>query len=357
MPALVHNIGAAEETIGTALFVYGACSLLSLAAGGWLCLRCGSKKILLSASVLFLIGLFWSGASMGVWEFFAAMACIGAGLGAAEVAMNIQAVYFEKEASKNAMAFMHTGYSLGTVAGASAGAVCAALGIETQLNFFAAVILIAVIEILAGPYLYERTAAREAGVPALDSVRGNVPFIIIALAVIALFAGESEGAIGDWGSLFLTKELGASEAIAGLAVGAFSSAGIISRLAADPIRSKIGNMATIASGVGVGAAGILLSLFCADARAALLGFAIAGAGISPVVPVTVSVAASLRGVSPEKAAAVISGFCYAGILFIPPALGWLAGDLGLRFSFVAVLAALLAVLTLAGTCELCLRRQ
>ena len=75
----------------------------------------------------------------------------------------------------------------------------------------------------------------------------------------------------------------------------------------------------------------------------LVGYALMGLGLAPVMPVVLRRAGSSGRMSPKAASAVVSLFGYSGLLVVPPALGFVTRHAGLA-------TALLIPLSLHGSC-------
>ena len=91
------------------------------------------------------------------------------------------------------------------------------------------------------------------------------------------------------------------------------------------------------------AAGLLLSVLVPAWEAALLGYALLGAGCSNIVPVLYT-AVGKQTVMPESIAVpAITTLGYAGILAGPAVIGFIAHGSSLSFAFVLIALLLVAV--------------
>lgn len=77
----------------------------------------------------------------------------------------------------------------------------------------------------------------------------------------------------------------------------------------------------------------------------LVGFALVGAGLAPVVPILFNAATRVPGVSRAAAIASVSSVGYAGFMIGPPLIGGIAhgSSLTVAMSVVVLAAALLAL--------------
>ncbi|WP_308164583.1 MFS transporter [Nonomuraea sediminis] len=177
---------------------------------------------------------------------------------------------------------------------------------------------------------------------------------LIALLGVAAFAGHlSEGAAIDWTSLHARWILGADPALAPLAYTVFSVAMTTVRLLGDPIRARLGPVRTIQLAGILATAGYVLVLAAPATGASLrlpvawVGWALAGVGLAPVVPVIFS-AVGAAGGPVGRALSLVTAFGYSGLLIGPAVLGYVAESASLPTALI-IPALLAAVVALSGT--------
>ena len=85
--------------------------------------------------------------------------------------------------------------------------------------------------------LEDRIVTEEAVVHKVRLPANPLPYV---LGAMALFSMVPEGAVLDWGALYLRQELGAGLDLSGFGYAAFSGAMAIMRFAGDPLRQKFG---------------------------------------------------------------------------------------------------------------------
>lgn len=348
IPALKVQTGADEAQIGLILLCLGGSSLTTLLTSTWFLKRFGSKNVLRFGSLICLAAITLFGLApnpyiLGVFCLFA-----GFGTGLVDVAMNTQGVQIEKKYSVSCMAFMHASYSLGGVAGSVSGAVFAGLGLNPFINALAVLGFYSLFRFWAVPRLLNDTDKT-----ILPKQQDNIvsskglPLFVIFCGIMAMVAYACEGAVAEWGSLFMHTVKNSSEQTAALVFACFSAATVFCRLFGDRMREYFGDFALCFGGAAVSAAGLSLALFSYTAVSALCGFALMGAGLSPVVPVLFSRAGQYPGINPSKAVAAVSVFSYSGLLFHPPLLGFLAHSKGLETALMVVLG--MCIFLTAGT--------
>jgi MFS family permease len=171
---------------------------------------------------------------------------------------------------------------------------------------------------------------------------------MIALGLLAFLAYAAEGAITDWGALFLTGVKQASPESAAIGFSVFAFAMSIFRLFGDPIVARLGARTTILGGGILIAAGLAIAVPAPAAWISVAGFALVGIGVANVVPVVFSMSARTPGVAAGVGVASVATFGYAGFLLFPPILGFVANHFGLPASLVLVLAMGLVIAALGA---------
>ena len=182
--------------------------------------------------------------------------------------------------------------------------------------------------------------------------------VVWLLGIVCMFSFVPEGASIDWSALYMREEIGAPLVAAGWALAALQVTMTIMRFVGDPLRDRIGPVATLRWGglvaaVGFALAGVagleVLADWSANARTALVmtGFLIAGLGLANIVPVAFAAAAHVPGVPSSAALSLIAIHGYAGILLAPSVLGWIGEVTGFAIVFLAITAMPITIMLLA----------
>jgi MFS family permease len=157
-----------------------------------------------------------------------------------------------------------------------------------------------------------------------------------------------EGTVLDWGALYMRRELGADLAVSGLGFAAFSATMALMRFAGDPIRDRLGAVTTLRLCTALALAGMLVAGLAPDAPIAIIGFAIAGIGISNMVPIAFSAAGNLPDLAPGIGLSLVTFMGYSGILVAPSLIGFVAEHTRFHTIFTALPVLFLIVLALSG---------
>ena len=95
------------------------------------------------------------------------------------------------------------------------------------------------------------------------------------------------------------------------------------------MRACFGDRILSVAGSAIASCGLAVALFAGNPLICLAGYAILGAGISPVGPIFFSQAGRCPGVSLERARSAVSVLAYSSLLLFPPLLGGIAKLVGL----------------------------
>jgi MFS family permease len=341
LPAIkeAHGFGAGDLALAILGLEGGA--ILGLPAGGALVARLGSRGALRLGLVGYPLGLVAVGLAPGVATLAGALAAMAACNSVADVAMNAQGVELERRTGRPLLAGMHAGHSFGLVAGSLGGALAAAAGMPVLTHFA----LVAAAAVGAGalatrPLVPER---RPDGARRFAWPRGRLAL----LGLVAFCGFLLDGTADNWIAVQLRTQRDAGSAVAAVAFMVYALPLAGARLAGDRLVQRFGRAAVVRASALVAAAGATLAVAGPGVAAALAGWAVFGAGTALVAPAVLGAApaAAPAGMAPGVAIAAVTTVGYLGSFSGPPAIGALAGRLGLDAALGAgtVLACLVAL--------------
>ena len=341
IPVLMARLGITESIMGLLILVFGLGSIAIMPVIGALTARHGSAPLLKPATLGVLPMLFLLTIAPELITTAVVIFVFGGLIGGMDVAMNTNAVAVEKRMKRAIMSSCHGFWSLGALLGAALGGVL--LGALGELaHAFILTILAAGTALFALPLLAQDQPTPEArAATPLKFPRSPLPYLV---GIMALFSMIPEGAILDWSALFLQKEHGAGIELAALGFAAFSATMAIMRFAGDFIRQRLGAVVTLRICGGFALTGMMLAALAPTPQLAILGFAIAGIGISNIVPIAFSAAGNLPGIPSGIGLSIVTVMGYSGILVAPSAIGFIAEHTG--FSPVLMGTAALVLVTL-----------
>lgn len=337
VPYAKARAGLDDGTLGLLLLCLGVGSILAMPMAGALASRFGCRRVLSGGTLLICLALPLLATVSSIPLLIAALFLFGAGLGTVDSTVNLQAVIVERASGKTMMSGFHGLFSLGGIVGAAGVSALLGLGVSPLGATLVVIVFLLVSLLKAAPHLLPYGS--ESSGPAFAIPHGMVLFIGSLCFIVFL----AEGAVLDWSAVFLTSERDLDTAYAGLGYAAFALTMTVGRLTGDAIVHKLGATRVIVFGGLTASAGLLLATLAPAWEAALIGYALVGAGCSNIVPVLYT-AVGKQKVMPESIAVpAITTLGYAGILAGPAVIGFIAHGSSLSFAFGLIAVLLLAV--------------
>jgi fucose permease len=261
-----------------------------------------------------------------------------------DVAMNANAVAVEQSMRRAIMSSCHAFWSLGGLIGAGLGGLLIA-----HFGVFAHAVVATALAAITLAVAWNMILADQPH-PDTKKEKTRLPMVPLPwlLGLVALFSMMPEGAVLDWGALYLREELGASVALSGFGFAAFSLTMAAMRFAGDLVRDRLGGVMTLRICTLFAIAGMLLAGFAPNAEIAILGFAFCGIGISNMVPIAFSAAGNIPHLKAGIGISVVTTMGYSGMLVAPSAIGFVAEHVGFSVVFMALPVLLLVVLALSS---------
>jgi MFS family permease len=333
LPSVQRATGASNGTLGVALFFVAVGSLPAmLLLAGPAVDRYGGRAVALSCAA-FAGATALPGLASSVPVLAAALVLTGAASGVLDVGVNANAARIEAQSGRRLMPLAHGLYSTGVLVGATSAGLARSAGVGREPILLVVAGLIALTAVPLG--------AGRASMPLGAARRPRLERALLVIGLVGAAAFVVEGGTESWSALFLERQLHAQPAISGLGPGVFGAAMAASRFFGQA--SRLTDRTLLVGGTVVAAGGCAMVAAAPVAAVALVGFAIAGAGISLNAPIIFGVA----GRSRREAAAAISTVTtigYLGLLVGAPLVGGVAQVVSLRGSFVvlAVIAGVVA---------------
>ncbi len=334
VPFVKARAGLNDATLGLLLLCLGAGSIAMMSFAGAVSARYGCRLVILAAGLALCLSLPPLAVLSGGPQLAGMLLVFGAGLGALEVAMNIQAVIVERASGRPMMSGFHGMFSVGGIMGSAGMTAILTAGASPLAATLGVAAVIAAALAIAAPHLLPQASQTKTPVFALP--RG----VVLLIGLLCFICFMTEGAVLDWSAVFLASVRRLALAYSGLGYAAFAAAMTIGRLCGDRVVARAGGANVITVGAVSGAVGFAVAAWLPFWQAALLGYALIGFGCSNIVPVLFTKAGQ-QNVMPEHAAVpAIATLGYAGILAGPAAIGFVAHQSNLATSF-AILAFLL----------------
>jgi fucose permease len=273
-----------------------------------------------------------------------ALFALGASSATMDASMNSHGVAVEQDAGRPLMSSLHAGWAFGGMLGAGLGALLVGLGVDPRVS-----VAIASALLLAAVTAAARRIGRGSAATGDEAPAFTLPSRAVALlAGLCFLLMLTEGAMADWGGIYLRQSLGAEAAIAALAFAAFTAGMTAGRLAGDRINRRIGARSLLRWGAVLTAVPLAAMLLAGAPAAALAGLFAIGLGVANGVPLLFSAA----GRRPERATgpgiAAVASMGSLGFLAGPPFIGFLADAITLPWALATLLLAAAVVFGFAG---------
>lgn len=342
IPDAKARLALSDGALGFVLLFAAIGALIGQPLTGVLVARFGSQRVTTALALVFALTMALPGMAADAPQLMAALLVLGMFNGGLDVAMNAQAALVEKAYGQPIMASFHGLWSVGGLLGAVLGGAAAAQGLAlgTHLLIVAALALV-------GLALATRGLVRDQGAGGGEGGPSFAlpPRALLLLGAIAFGVLFCEGAIADWGAVYLREGLGSAPGLAATGFAVFSLLMAAGRLSGDWLTLKLGAGRIARGGGALVVLGVALAVVAGSPVAAIVGFGLIGAGVSCIFPLILSAAARTPGIAPGTAIAAMATSGYTGFLVGPPLIGSLAEALSLRgaLGVLGVLGALILV--------------
>ena len=333
VPLLRERLMVGDDVLGMLLLCIGVGSLLTMPLSGALAMRLGCRRVVMTAAVLFAAILLLVSCVDALSLAVPIVLIFGVVMGCIDVVVNIVAVLVEKGIGRRIMSGMHAFWSLGGFVGAGLYGVW--VGLLGLTPFQSTAIAAGLILLLTAVYGRHLIPYGGGGGALLALPRG----IIVFVGMTAFIAFLSEGAVMDWGGVYLTTVRGMDLALAGTGYSVFSAAMLTMRFLGDRVVQRIGALLVAVGGALLAFGGILLVMFAPVDALLYVGFFAIGIGSANIVPVFFSLMGRQNVMPVSAAVSAVSTMGYLGILAGPAAIGFVSSLTTLQTAF-AMLAAL-----------------
>ena len=337
VPFAKARTGVDDGVLGLILLCLGAGSLIAMPLSGALAARLGCRSVMIATTALICASLPLLAITSNPWLLGGALFVFGAGVGAMDCTMNMQAVVVEREAGRAMMSGFHAFFSIGGFVGAAAMTVLLSAQIGPATAAVAGVVAAAAIAALSLKH-WRSEALQQAG-PLLAWPRG----IVLFLGILAFVIFMAEGAMLDWSAVFLADVRQVEPAMAGLGYVAFALTMTVARLFGDSVVERLGRIRAIAVGAVLASLGFIVLTWVTPWQASLVGHVLLGLGCANIAPALFSLAGNQERMPESIAITAVTTLGYAGVLAGPALIGFAAHSVGLAGAFMGVAALLIGV--------------
>lgn len=333
IPLIEKNLSLSHAQIGTVILLMGAGALASMQFVGNQIDKRGSASTLRNISFALGLALMLPGFATNYFTLAATVFILGTAIGGIDIAMNAHALDVERAYERPIFSAFHAMWSIGGVLGSAIAALALSLAMPMGLTMFIWGLVTILTGLFVSPLLLpNREKEVKAGNSAVKGkTKGREFRFVIFIGLVSAAAAVIEGVGIDWSALYSVDKYQVSVATAGFSISAFAGAMAIVRMFADKVVAKFGRIFVIRYGALISAAGIALALAMPSVELSWLGWALAGIGISAVVPQCMAYGSDIGDEANQgRNLAKVVGLTYAGVLGGPAIIGFLSEAVGLQ---------------------------
>jgi MFS family permease len=361
IPVLQKHLDLSDGRLGLALLGAPIGSVLAIGVAARLLPKVGSRPMVRLALLGYCVSGPFIGLTGSIGTFFVAFLLWGFFQGLLDASMNTQGIAVEQLSGRVLMPGFHGSWSSGALVGAVTGAAAVGLGVSLSEQLLTlAVPCLLVVGWLSTRMIDDQRASDDdlaSSSGGTGGRRGVLQRDLIVLGGIAFADMLCEGAAADWAAVYLRNSLHALPLVAGLGFATYALAMLIVRLSGNrlftrfPAHRLLPLLAVIAT---VGFAG---GLIIARPVGVLIGFALLGAGLGSVVPMTLRAAGAVDNVDTGRAVASVAGCGWAGYVVGPVVIGAIASATTLHIALFLIPALTGTVAVATGTAKVLRRRE
>lgn len=271
------------------------------------------------------------------------LAAYGVALGVVDATSNMQAVALEQRYGRPILPSFHGAWTFGGLVGAGLALATGSLPLWTTAG-------VAVLPLVAARAAYLPREHGEAVDQAASIVVPSRPILLVGLGLVVFYMADT--ASQTWGPAYLDDAFTTPSSLVALATFPYLLASLLVRLAGDGLVARYGAVAVLRTGAVVASLALLVVVTAPTWPVVVLGFALLGAGVSVVAPLSFSAAARIAGGHGADRAAVdavigrFNQFNYAGAL-LGAVLTGVVGAGSLRVGFALPMVLVLVLVPLA----------
>ncbi|WP_141203112.1 MFS transporter [Streptomyces griseorubiginosus] len=356
-PDVRDQLGASTGQMGLILFGLSVGSMLGILCSGRLVARLGTRPVILLGTVLIVAatGVIGAGSAAASAPLVTTgLFLFGAGIGAGEVAVNVDGADVERITGRPVLPTLHGCFSLGTVLGALAGMTATAAEVPVSWHL-GVVALVATGMLLHASRALVGRVGLSTGTRTAEPVKGAAPQVwkdrkLLLIGAIVLAMALAEGAANDWLPLLMVDGHGLDATAGSLVYVGFAAAMTLGRFGGTYFLVRFGRAAVLRASAVSGAVGLVLVIFSDNVVIAAASVLFWGLGASLGFPVALSAAGDS---GPEQTARVslVAIIGYVAFLVGPPALGFLGDHYGLRSAMIVVLVFVASAILIAPAAD------
>jgi MFS family permease len=331
IPEARHELALTNGQLGLLLLAISAGSLLAMPSTGTLVARFGAAAVVRAGAMADVAGLVVAAVGVAVVGSAPVTAVglfvYGVGVGSWDVAMNVEGAEVERRLGRTIMPRFHAGFSLGTVAGAGAGALATAVDVPMLGHLGLAALVMGVLAwwsagrfLPVAPEELEESERRSAWRAWLEPRTLLIGVMVLALAM-------TEGTANDWLAVALIDGYDVSRSVGVLGFAGFVTAMTVGRVVGPVLLDRFGRLPVLWGTMAMAGVGVLMIVLGEVTAVVVLGILLWGMGASLGFPVGMSAAADDQAHSAARVS-VVATIAYTAFLVGPPFVGFVADRVG-----------------------------
>lgn len=310
--------------------------------------RFGTRRVTFAAFVIMLLAIPAMPFFASAIPLFVLLMANGAGSSLSAMTFNVEADRVEHRIGRRVMNSCHGAWSIGYLLASASGAAIRGAAVPAALHLGVLTVGIA----LAALTLIATTAPAPAR--AFTASPGRRRFalpslVLLSLVAVGLGAELLEGASRIWATILLRDSFEVAAWIESSALPAMVVAMAIGRLVADRWIDRFGPAAVSRLLLALAIVGLTMVTTAFHPALVIIGFAITGAGICVIYPLSISAAARLGDGPASQNVATLTLIIQLVMLFAPMMTGFIARQWGVRAAFGALIPLLALGWLMAGS--------
>ncbi|TMR09419.1 MFS transporter [Nonomuraea turkmeniaca] len=328
LPAIKLELGISAGDLGLALSAVPVGALPAMALTGRLA-RGRERSALMVTTILFALSVAGIGLAGSLWQLAAALLLVGATSGALDIALNLTTGRVERETGRRLFQPVHAAFPVGVIAAAPATGLARSLGygVGTVLAAITMIIVVTSLSLLALPM------GRAVAESSSHTDRRGLWGLAVVLGVLAACVLIIENSVEQWSVLLLEEHRGATPLVSSAAPAVYMGALTTGRLIVQALPRVPLRMMYLVAGAG-GGAGIALAGLGGNVATSMVGFAVTGLALGPLVPALLS-----RSAAADPSGTLVWGvstISYTGFVVSPLLVAGLSGWVGLPVALAAL---------------------
>lgn len=328
IPTIRAQFNLNEAQLGTLLLVVPIGSIVGLPVSAWLLEKYDTRIPVIRSALFVYFFIAATSWTSNIYLLATVLFCFSFFNRIMIVSMNTQALSVQHNFTKKITGSFHGLWSLGGIVGVS----ISTLMITKEIGFLWHLISVSIL-CLVLISIVKFWLIRDDRLKSKTNVRLCFPEKkILLLGTLILLASICEGSMFNWSGVYFKDVIGEEIFTAGYL--AFLIAMTMGRFISDLMIDWLGMKRLYLMSALLTMSGFILGVVWPYYQLALLGFVLVGFGTASMVPMTLSLAATLKKYSPGIAISLVTTYGMIGLLAGPPLIGYVAHGFGLKTSFL-----------------------